>query len=44
MKKWNLEPEKEESIRDTWITALFGAVGMIGLGIIVIFLLAGFQD
>ena len=41
-KKWNLE-EKEESILDIWISALFGAVGMIGLGALAIFILAGFQ-
>jgi len=41
-KKWNLE-EKEESILDVWVSAIFGAVGMIGLFVLVVFILAGFQ-
>ena len=39
-KKWNLE---DESNIDIWINAIFGAVGMIGLFVLVVFILAGFQ-
>ena len=40
--KRNLE-EKEESILDVWVSAMFGAMGVIGLGVLAIFILAGFQ-
>lgn len=40
-KKWNLEEDKNTP--DIWINAIFGAIGMVGLFVLVVFILAGFQ-
>ena len=41
-KKWNLE-DKEGMDFNIWINAIFGAIGMIGMFVLVVFILAGFQ-
>ena len=42
-KKWNLEENEYGMDFDVWINAIFGAVGLIGMFGLVVFILAGFQ-